>query len=199
MRFPILERNRDQKAARFLTSGLAVFLLLATFGCKSIQIDPSTNALASGDLTLFVGASNALPGQGGDIYRVAEGSAISGTILLVLPNRANVTSGEISVMKADGTEKPYSWTGASIEIPWTDQFDHPIFEHGDGQLLKVTGTVTWSDLSGHGGLTSVEGLILLVVLAPGYNPMPIDSGVNAWQTSCTYQFSTAGRTAVSCK
>lgn len=177
---------------------LLVFVLII-MGCETMVIDPSMNAVEAGDYTLALSACEGVPGRGMDICRVKEGQKIFSVWRMVVPvdMNHNFLGGEVVVYFRD-ISKTYAIQNAVIEIPWRDFFSQDTWaENMDGEFLALA-ALRYKDASGVEKILKGRGIAKIVVTKPGYDPLPLDSGFGAWNTTCKIQYSTAGRSAIKC-
>lgn len=179
---------------------LALLFLILICGCKTTSvIDPSPEATASGDLTLLLSACENIPARGMDLCRVKEGATIASVWRLILPiDQKTFIGGEIDVYFKD---KSYTQaiTGPLVEIPWrtlSGQDKWTTDLDGEAEALAL---IRFKDANGIEQIWRARGIAKVIVTKVGYDPLPIDSGFVAWGTDCKFQYSTAGRSAVSCK
>lgn len=161
-------------------------------------IDPSIKAIDAMDLTLAMSACNAMPGLGADICHVKEGATISATWKIIMPKSPKLLGGEINVYYKD-ISKSYALTGSVVEIPWKDLVGHDTWELEDEGEALALAQIRFKDPQGIISVVRAKGLAILLVTKTGYDLLPIDSGFEAFSTTCRIQYSTAGRSAISCK
>jgi hypothetical protein len=164
-------------------------LLLFLSACSGITIDPSMDAYAAGDFTL-ISTCNATPGIGMDICNVTEGEQISSGWKLILPHGDRIVGGEVDVYYRN-IHKTYNVSASPLVISFRDFFSSATWTSDlDGELLALV-TIRWKDDTGIIQSTKLRGIAKTVVTKPGYDRMPIDSGLHAFSTVCTIQYSTA--------
>jgi hypothetical protein len=170
-------------------------------GCASgVLVDSSKAAAQSGDLTLVMsGGCSAMPGQGADICRFVEGSPIASSWTFVLPTSKYLLSANLRIRYRDRVMSIGAPNGNVISIKWADIVGHSTWLASDDGLAQVTGTLQFKSPNSTAEYADVLGIALLVILSPGYSPMPIDSGHQATSNVCTIEYSTAGRSAISCR
>lgn len=191
-----------KRAIKRYWSLIVVTAIAAAAGCSGpVVIDRSSDAFAAGDLSLLH-ACQASPGRGVDSCQFTVGDTVSSHWTLIAPkpkNAVGVDGGEADIYFHD-IHKSYPIKDWTIDIPWADflgitkwtaDFDETVAE----ALL----TLEWTDNQGIKQITKFRGIAVLIVTAQGFDRMPIDSGQAAWGTTCKVQYSTAGRSAVSCK
>lgn len=172
-------------------------------GCSgpALVVDRSIPAVEAGDYTLATSACENVPGGGMDICRVAEGSLIDSSWKLVIPTHGGeITGWEVDAFYRDvQTAVHVVGVGSLISIPWKDFFKADKWSKDqDGEVLALV-SVKYLQDTGVEEIVLMKGLAKILVLSPGYSRLPIDSGSQAWGTTCKVQYSTAGRGAVSCK
>lgn len=173
-----------------------IVLVLALFGCK-VPVDPSIQAALAHDYTLPLSAGcETLPGRGMDICRVVEGAQVAEEITVVIP-KVKAVSGELRV-RYKGVVKSYAITETITRIPWKDLLGHSNYEREDEGPASLIGSLRLKMDDGE-RFTDLLGYAYLVVLGPGYSPMPIDSDSAAFGTTCRIQVSTSGRSALECE
>lgn len=176
--------------------GLTFFVTL--LGCSALVIDPSMDAVEAGDSTLAISACEATPGGGYDICRVKSGDRIESSWKLFIPIGKRITGGEVDVYYRD-IHKSYPINSPILEIPWKEFFGAETWSKAqDGQALALL-FIRWKDDNGIEQITKFRGIAQLVVTAPGYDRLPVDSGFGGFKTSCKITYSTAGRGNVTCK
>lgn len=180
----------------------AWFSLVLIASCShAIIVDTSPSAYASGDYTLVGSACEAVPGSGVDSCRVTQGTQIASAWTLVVPkpgSASGVTGGTVDVYYRD-LHKSYPVTDWTLQIPWADFFGASTWDSSmDGEVMALL-TLNWTDENGIHKVTEARGLAILIVTAPGYSRIAIDSGTAAWGTKCKVEVSTAGRSAVKCQ
>jgi hypothetical protein len=176
-------------------------LLLALCGCDTLPLDTSMEAFAAGDSTLAVSACDGAPGYGFDICRVSEGTMIQSAWKLIVPTDTKyIESWEVDVYYRDVAQSvKYTGKGSVITINWADFFKSKTWDKSmNGEAMALV-TVRYKDPTGVVKSVFFKGLAKIVVLSAGYSRLPIGSGVQAWSTACTVEYSTAGRGAVQCQ
>lgn len=189
--------NRKKIVTAFVSA-----MILGFVACSStVIVDPSVSAFASDDYTLVGSACQAVPGGGVDSCLVTSGTTMSSAWTLVVPkpkDAAGVTGGTVDVYYKD-LHKSYAVTDWTLQISWADFFSATVWDSSmDGEVMALL-TLNWTDNAGINQVLSARGLAVVVVTPPGYSRIPIDSGQQAWGTTCKVQYSTAGRSAVSCQ
>lgn len=155
------------------------------------------DAYAANDFTL-ISTCNATPGIGMDICLFTEGDSIVSSWQLILPHGDRITGGEVDVYYRD-LHKSYNVSSSPLVISFNDFFGANKWSSDlDGELLALV-TIRWKDDTGLIQTTKLRGIAKTVVTKPGYDRMPIDSGLHAFSTDCKIQYSTAGRSALECK
>lgn len=180
-----------------LLSALLMFLMPLLQGCQ-LPIDRMIPAAQAGDLTV-VSACDAMASRGGDICRMKEGQDVGGAWHLVLPVGGAVTGGELYVYFKDGASKSYAIKSNVVDVPWVDLVGPGQWSTDQGGVVLAKGEVRWNDNGGIEQTTALLGEAILIVLKKGYEPLPVDSGLEAFKGKCsfTYGYSTAGRSAIS--
>lgn len=177
-----------------------LFLAALVFAaaCAHLVIDKSPDAFASGDYTL-VSACSAVPSGGLDACYGTEGTKISSAWNMVLPKKSGTVLGtDIDVYYRD-IHKAYSASGMVLTIPWADFFGTDTWGPQHDGVAMALAKVRWQDENGLEKVLLFRGYAKLIITKPGYARMPIDSGFAAFGATCKIQYSTAGRSAVSCK
>lgn len=174
-------------------------LLAGLTRCKSIPVDPSAQAAEAGDYTLIMqnGCAEALPSRGADIMRVKVGAPIDCSWNILLPKGDNVLGGEINVTYGDKSLS-YGVTGAVTSIGVRELVGHDFWSGEDDGLVLALATIRYKGNETE-EVVRARGLLFIVVTEANYDPLPIDSGFSAFSMDCKIQYSTAGRSAVSCK
>lgn len=167
--------------------------------CSTVAVvDTSPDAIKSGDYSLIHSVCGAAPGRGLDVCLVSDGTPIDSVWRLVVPSGKSVIAGELDVYYRD-IHKSYPISGSVVEIPWKDFFGVDLWSADfDGEVMALL-VVRWKDATGIEQVTKFRGLAKIIVTSKGYERLPIDSGVAQWQTTCKIDYTTAGRSALSCK
>lgn len=171
-------------------------MVLVLAGCKDVIIDPSPNAMASGDITLAFTAGQNPVRQGVDVFRVTEGETTFGEMQIVAPQMPELIAGELSVRyKGRGLQKNFS--GRVIRISWRELVGRETFDLNDDGIVQMVGRAQWNAPDGPRWI-DVQGYAFLIVLRKGYSPVPLNSGLEADKQSCAVDYTSSGRSAVSC-
>jgi hypothetical protein len=179
-----------------------LFSLGLAAGCAHAPVeDLSSDAAASNDLTLVSSACQAAPGQGLDICRVNEGAAVAGDWLLVIPQGATTLGGELSADFRGVTQTYAVPPGAkTYSLPWRTFFSgEPVWTEPMGGIVMALLSLQWVDRQGVRQTTNFRGMVFLEVLKAGYSKLPIGSALKAWHSTCQIDYTTAGRSSVSCR
>ena len=179
---------------------LGVLLVGALICCvPKLTLDPSISAVEANDLTLAVSACEGAPGRGVDVCRVKESQKIDQVWRLVVPVDHNTfLDGELTVY-FHGASKSYAIQNALVEVKWDDLIGSSVWTRDmDGEALALA-QIRWKTPAGITEVWKARGIAKVIVTKEGYDPLPMDSGFSAWATTCKVQYSTAGRSAVSCK
>lgn len=187
---------------------LSVLMAVCFIGCSgSLKMDRSADAFTAGDLTL-VSSCVSTPGvnmsmaSGVDSCRFTNGDTVSGKWILIAPVpkvSQKVTGGTVDVYFKD-LHKSYPITDWTIPIDfatflgigkWSKDFDEGV--------LEALVTLNWVDNQGLQQVTRFRGIAVILVNDSGYERLPIDSGNEAWGTTCKIQYTPAGRSAILCK
>lgn len=189
---------------------LLLIMVLLLVGCAStpLPIDTSQNAFASKDLTLIhscVSSPNneeIFLAKGVDSCHFTVGDLATGRwVVMAPPPKAekNVTGGTVDLYYRD-LHKSYPVVDWTVSIPFADFLGIKVWDAKfDEAIIEADLTVNWVDNVGLANVSKYRGIIILIVTQSGYEVMPIDSGNSAWGTECKVQYSTAGRSALSCK
>lgn len=163
-----------------------------------MAIDPSIPAVQAGDYTIATSACGAVPGRGMDVCHVREGTRIESSWVMIVPNGKGVIDGEVDVYYRD-VHRHYPITDSIVQIPWAHFFQSEKWSTDmDGEALALV-LVRYKDPQGIIEVAKFRGIAKIVVTKEGYDRLPLDSGFAAWKTVCKIQYSTAGRSAISCK
>lgn len=177
---------------------LALIVLISNqMACAStVVVDRSPQAIESGDYTLAMSACSAMPGLGADVCHVKEGQNIDASWRLIMPN--GTKGGQIDVYYRD-ISKSYPILSTIVEVPLKDLIGSDVWKRDyDGEMLALA-QVRYIDPQGIEQVARARGMLFLIVTAVGYDPLAIDSGFAATKTRCDIYYSTAGRSAMSCK
>lgn len=172
------------------------FLLFLT-ACATITMDTSIPSVNAGDVTL-ISACDAMPGRGADICRFKDGMIISSSWKLLVPNGDGVKSGYVVITYKDVT-KQYPISGPVVEIPLKDIIGQDTWnkDRDSFQIVQARARVIYKGITTDEEV-QVRGFALIVVTDTAYDPIPIDSGLNTFNTNCKIQYTTAGRSALQC-
>lgn len=184
---------------------MRVFLLftLIVSGCsgQQLQVDSSTEAFKAGEYAL-VNACQSAPSEGFDACRFTVGDEIKSSWTLIAPSQKTskyVTGGTVDVYFKD-LHKSYPVGDWLTEIKLGDFLGAKTWTKDYHQgLITALLTLNWTDNEGIAQVSRYRGVALLLVTDKGYSRMPIDSGNAFWEATCRIQYSTAGRSAMSCK
>jgi hypothetical protein len=113
-----------------------------------------------------------------------------------MPKDKKVISGEITV-RYKGTKKSYAVTENTVVIPWKEITGHDVWLAADDGIAQATGAVKFKGPTGE-EWADVLGIAFVIVLQPGYTPLPIDSGDAQWSATCAVRYTTKGRSAIEC-
>lgn len=172
---------------RFLTSAI---LLLAAVGCSTISpSDSSPDAVLSGDLSLVQTACSPIPTKGMDICRVHSGDPITSSWTLYVPWSSDSVSGEARIKYGDKTFT-YKIADFSVDIPWTDIFGEYWGKAGLVQALVTIKTKT--------RVVQALGYAFIVILKPGYDPVPMSSFGAITTKKCDIEYMSSGRSRILC-
>ena len=174
-----------------------LLIMLALSACVTPH-DPSMPAIMANDLTIMTSSCEAMPGRGADICRVTEGAPISSSWKIVLPSDSRLNGGEINVYYKDIT-RSYPINDVVTHIAWRDLIGHDVWEASDSSQALALASIRYKDNEGIETVVRGKGLAIIQVLKQGYSVMPLDSGFEAFQTRCDISYSTAGRSALSCR
>lgn len=166
-------------------------------GCNGMPIDPSTTAVAANDQTLITSACHAAPSQGVDVCRVKEGATISEKIVFIVPWTKDSDWGQISLRYKDRVIT-YPVEGVKIEIPWSDVVEAEKWSLEVEAPVQARAAIRYKTDTG-AVFVDLLGYVFPVVLRQGYDPLPMDSGVEAFQNTCRVQYTSAGRSAIECR
>lgn len=177
----------------------ALALVLAT-GCNTLAIDPvGVTAAEAGDYTLVQTTPGTVFGQGGNIYRFALNGPVAEKWTLITPAGKPILGGELrvryggrvipGVINPDSPIQEIAWKDIVGADKWTTDLSGPV---------QVTATLKYQGLNGPEWVDYL-GIAFIVVLPEGYSPLPFNSPNAAFQTKCTMQYTTAGRSALECK
>jgi len=176
--------------------GAAVVLAMAS--CAHYVADPFPSAIGSNDLTLVIRGCDGPISSGIGICRPTAGTAVNASWQAILPNAPGIIyDGQLSV-QANGITKTYGITGSVVDVPLVDFFG-PTWQIGDNVIMNATATMKVMPPTGIQTILQVEGQVFVRTLDPKYQSMPIDSGYQSWEGVCIVQYSSSGRSAVSCK
>lgn len=178
---------------------LALIVLLMMNGCYTVNRDKAfLKAIEAGDKTLIHSACHAGPTVGYDICKVREGRLIREKWVLIVPYDSRVEYGGIRIRWKD-TIKTYPVKSPLVIIPfkdiigetrWKKEHEAPLQAQVGLKVRDSNGETVWVDLLGYA---------FLIVLTESYHPLFIDSGNQFFETTCKIQYSTAGRSAITCK
>lgn len=174
--------------------------ILVLFGCSNLVVDPSPSAVASNDLTLAIKACDGPLYAGFGVCRVKEGTQIASAWNIVLPKVEGIISGGEVVVRLRDVVKTYGIPKDGIvTVPMTDLYGSKTWEKDDTSIANATAKIRVEQNDGLETVVQAEGQVLIRVLAKDYEPMPLDSGFATWKARCVVNYSSAGRSAVSCE
>lgn len=181
-----------------MTAVIMAFCAMLLASCHAMVIDPSMTAIAAHDQTMIVSACHAAPSQGVDVCRVKEGARITEKMIFVVPWTKDSDWGQMSLRYRDHVlSVPVE--GPTVEVSffelldeqetWTRDLEAPVQARASIRYKTDTGAV----------FVDLIGYVFPIVLAQGYDPLPMDSGVEAFQNTCRVQYTSAGRSAIECR
>jgi hypothetical protein len=160
-------------------------------GCSTTPLDTSPPAISSNDPSLVISACQAVPSRGLDICRVHAGDPATSSWTLYLPWNSDAKSATIRVRWGDQV-KTYQSDGPRFAIPWYDIFG-PSWSRDDAGLVQAMVDVHYAERD-----VQALGYAFIVVMQPGYDPIPTDSrSVISW-TECKIEYEASGRSRVLC-
>jgi hypothetical protein len=115
----------------------------------------------------------------------------------VLPSGAHIISAEVAVYFKD-TSKTFSLQGPVLEVPLKDLVGHEFWQKDDTGAATALATVKFKAEDGTERVAVAEGLAIILVLKPGYDPLPLDSQVGFPGTLCEVVYSSSGRSSLAC-
>lgn len=180
------------------------YLILSMFfiflSCAGLVIDTSPSAVASNDFTLAMKVCDGPLYSGIGVCRVTEGTPVSGEMHLILPPvSGRVKGGEIVVYMRSGQKSFAIPDNGIVIVQMVDLFGPKNWSKNDTSIGNVNASLRVKDDAGIEKIVQAEGQFWVRVTAPGYAPLPIDSGYVMWGTTCVVQYSSSGRSAVLCK
>lgn len=176
-----------------------VGLLFLVAACSSIVMDPSMEPVEAGDQTLVLSACTGLPVVGFDACRVKENQPIESVWRLFFPApHGDISGGELTVNFHD-VSKSYAITGPILDIHWSDFFQDKVWKKEYNGIALALAFVRYKDEQGVERMVKARGEARILVLAEGYDPLPIGTPFGQFKLKCKVEFSTAGRSAVECK
>lgn len=169
-----------------------VACLVLSAGCATTTPDSSPSAISSGDVSLVQTACSPVPTKGMDVCRERQGDPITSGWTVYLPWSEDALSAEVRVRHGDKTYT-YKASDFSVEIPWTDVFGSTWNTDSAG-LVQALATVKYKDK-----VVQALGYAFIVILKPGFDPIPSSSyGALAYK-QCSITYTTAGRSVVRCQ
>lgn len=172
-------------------------LLGAASGCHSMVIDPSMLAKAAHDQTLIVSACHAAPSQGVDVCRVKEGAAIAEKMIFVVPWTKDSDWGQMAIRYRD-RDLSFPIEAATVEVSFAEVTGAETWTRAVEAPIQARASIRYKTDSG-AVFVDLIGYVFPIVLAQGYDPLPMDSGVEAFQNTCRVQYTSAGRSAIECR
>ena len=187
---------------------LIPLLLLAACACD-FKEDSSMPAVEAGDKTLLqfikpgkdaISNCLALPNGGFDVCRFINGSSITSSWNIILPNGGNLVGNQIVLFYKD-IQKTYSSTEAVISIPFKDILQADKWSKSLEGEVEALAMIQYKDNNGVVKTSRALGIARILVLPSEYNVLPLDSGVQAFsqKVTCRLQMATSGRSAYECK
>lgn len=174
-----------------------LLVIISVVGCSGVSIDPGPDALASNAVTLAVSSCDGYIMSGLGKCTAVEGSPIQSVWRVIVPIQGDLLTGELAVKFRD-IIKTYAIRTQVVEVPWKDFFTGPNWSLSDSGVATATATIRWKDPTGLEKIVQAKGHVFLSVEARDYVGMPIDSGFQAWETTCRIQYSVKGRSAIQC-
>lgn len=169
-----------------------LILLLAAVGCSTVSPDSSPSAVFSDDVTLVQSACSTVPSKGLDICRFRDGDPITSSWTLYLPWTEDAIDTEVRIKFGD-TVRTYKGTDFSMSFNWSEFFG-PNWSKKDAGLVQALVTVKYKDR-----VVQALGYTFIVILKPGYDPVPTSTyGALVYKT-CSITYTTSGRSAVYCQ
>lgn len=165
--------------------------------CHSMVIDPSMTAKAAHDQTMIVSACHAAPSQGVDVCRVKEGARIAEKMIFVVPWTKDSDWGQMSVRYRDHV-LTLPIEEAVVEVGFAEVTDEETWTRAAEAPIQALASIRYKTDSG-AVFVDLIGYVFPIVLAQGYDPLPMDSGVEAFQNTCRVQYTSAGRSAIECR
>lgn len=175
-----------------------LILAMAAFlsACSGIPMDPSPSAIGSGDKTLIHGICKKSPGAGVDMCRVIEGSKIEATWTIYLPWDSSVIAANVRVRFKDKVSTFTSYESI-LEIPLKEVVGEEVWNQKHDGPIQAIATL---ELEPGGPKRYVQalGYAYVVVLSPGYSPLPFNDAHSFGKLHCWIEYTDAGRSSYSC-
>lgn len=174
-------------------------LALSAQGCRGhLPVDPSPVAVANGERNLGMQGCSTVPSRGFDVCRVVEGSLISTIWVLLLPfDEKTFINGEVELRFKDQV-RSYKIQGSQLEIPLNEVFRDTDWKKKHDTIIQAKARVKIKD-GEFERFVELLGFMFVVVLKPGYTPLPYDSGLVYTRTkACHVAYTTSGRSYVAC-
>lgn len=176
----------------------ASVLVVSISSCATVVMDRSIPALEAGDLSLVHAATEGPPQVGIHALRFKKGDKIDEVWRLFFPVHSAVKGGEVVIYFKNQTAKPYPIKGSVVEIPWKEVVGNDTWMPEHDGLASALAVIEYTNAEGIEETIKMRGDARLIMLEPGYDPMPFGSPSAMTETVCKIQYSTAGRTAVKC-
>lgn len=188
-----------------LLEAFIVAMMMITFafcaslltGCNAMVIDTSMAATAAHDQTLIVSACHAAPSQGVDVCRVKEGARVTEKMIFVVPWTKDSDWGQMSLRYRDHV-LTVPVDAATVEITFAELVEADTWAHELEAPIQARASIRYKTDQG-AVFTDLIGYVFPIVLAQGYDPLPMDSGAEAFQNTCRVQYTSAGRSAIECR
>ena len=176
---------------------LLLVCVMALSACKGILIDTTMSAAQAGDATIVM-SSGGIPSQGFDVLRVEDGTKITSSWKIIIPVNKFMTGAELVIRYKD-RKRTYALNGASVSIPWKDIIGDDTWNIAHNGVAQVTAQIQYKTKTSDANFIDILGYTFIRVFGKGYLPLPTGSPYGAFKATCTVEYSSNGRSAVSCK
>lgn len=197
-----LSRRPDPVRLRDLLRILLVPVLALASCSGTLVIDASIPAVEAGDYTLAGSACDGHIGDGFSVCRVKQDTRIDSVWSMVVPPVGGRILGvEVDIFYRDLPNPTHMSTkDAVVTVAWKDILHATTWTQDLAGEAEALVDVKYQTDTGLTETAKFKSGAKILVLAPGYERMPMDStAAVGWETTCKVQYSTAGRSAVSCK
>lgn len=174
-----------------MSKRLAYLYLLLAAGCSTVSPDTSPSAISSGDISLVQTACSPVPTKGMDVCRFHDGDPVNSQWTIYTPWNGDAVSGEVRVKFGDKV-LTLPIDDFIVNLDWKQLMGDSWAPNKAG-LVQALATVKFKDK-----VVQALGYAFIVILKPGFDPIPMSSYGAVTTSTCTIEYTTAGRSRVLC-